>query len=133
MTATGHMIHTHTTSMAPDTVRPLLRLEGLAMLVAGLVAYDRLGGDWLWLVPALLLPDLSAIGYLAGNTVGSVLYNVVHNWATGLALVGAGLLGAVPLLTLAGVVLVAHVGMDRLAGYGLKHPGGFKDTHMQRA
>jgi hypothetical protein len=36
-------------------------------------------------------------------------------------------------LTLAGVVLVAHVGMDRLAGYGLKHPSGFKDTHMQRA
>ena len=34
---------------------------------------------------------------------------------------------------IAGAILVAHVGMDRLAGYGLKHTSGFKDTHMQRA
>lgn len=133
MTATGHVTHVHTNSLVPDTVRPLLRLEGLAMLVAGLVAYDRLGGDWLWLVPALLLPDLSALGYLAGNSIGSVVYNVVHNWALGLAVVGAGVLWGIPSLALAGVVLIAHVGMDRLAGYGLKHPSGFKDTHMQRA
>jgi hypothetical protein len=133
MTATGHIIQTHATGLVPDTVRPLLRLEGLAMLVAGLIAYDRLGGDWLWLVPALLLPDLSAIGYLAGPSVGSLVYNLVHNWALGLAVLGAGLLWAIPWVALAGVVLIAHVGMDRLAGYGLKHPSGFKDTHMQRA
>jgi hypothetical protein len=133
MTATGHIIQTHATGLVPDTVRPLLRLEGLAILVAGLIAYDRLGGDWLWLVPALLLPDLSAIGYLAGPSVGSLVYNLVHNWALGLAVLGAGLLWAIPWVALAGVVLIAHVGMDRLAGYGLKHPSGFKDTHMQRA
>jgi hypothetical protein len=133
MTATGHIIQTHATGLVPDTVRPLLRLEGLAILVAGLIAYDRLGGDWLWLVPALLLPDLSAIGYLAGPSVGSLVYNLVHNWALGLAVLGAGLLWAIPWVALAGVVLTAHVGMDRLAGYGLKHPSGFRDTHMQRA
>ncbi len=133
MAATGHAIHIHTTSAVPDTVRPLLRLEGLAMLLAGVIAYDHLGGDWLWLVPALLLPDLSAIGYLAGPGVGSLVYNAVHNWALGTAVLGAGLLWAMPLLALVGVVLIAHVGMDRLAGYGLKHPGSFKDTHMQRA
>ena len=133
MTATGHAIHAHTTTLVPDTVRPLLRLEGLAMLIAGLVAYDRLGGDWLWLVPALLLPDLSAIGYLVGPSVGSLAYNLVHNWALGLAVLGVGLLWAISWLALAGVVLIAHVGMDRFAGYGLKHLSGFKDTHMQRA
>jgi hypothetical protein len=133
MIATGHAIHIPETSAVPDTVRPLLRLEGLAVLLAGLVAYDRLGGDWLWLVPALLLPDLSAIGYLAGTAVGSLTYNLVHNWALGLAVLAAGLWWDIPLVTLAGVVLIAHVGMDRLFGYGLKHPGSFKDTHMQRA
>jgi hypothetical protein len=133
MMATGHAIHIPATNAVPDTVRPLLRLEGLAMLIAGLVAYDRLGGDWLWLVPALLLPDLSAIGYLAGTSVGSLTYNLAHNWALGLAVLAGGLWWDVPLVTLAGVVLIAHVGMDRLAGYGLKHPGSFKDTHMQRA
>ncbi len=133
MTATSHPIHAHATSLVPDTVRPLLRLEGLAVFIAGLIAYDRLGGDWLWLVPALLLPDLSAIGYLAGPAVGSLVYNLVHNWAFGLVVLGAGLFWSIPLVTLAGVVLIAHVGMDRVAGYGLKHPGSFKDTHMQRA
>jgi hypothetical protein len=132
MTATGHAIHANT-DLVLDTVRPLLRLEGLAMLIAGMIAYDRLGGDWLWVVPALLLPDLSIIGYLAGPSVGSLVYNLVHNWALGLAVLGAGLLWAIPWVALVGVVLIAHVGMDRLAGYGLKHPSGFKDTHMQRA
>ena len=37
------------------------------------------------------------------------------------------------LLLFTGAILVAHVGMDRLAGYGLKHTTGFKDTHLQRA
>lgn len=133
MAVIGTTIHIPATSAVPDTVRPLLRLEGLAVLLASLVAWDRLGGDWLWLVPALLLPDLSAIGYLAGTAVGSLTYNLFHNWALGLAVLGAGLLAGVPWLVLAGVVLVGHVGMDRFAGYGLKHPGSFKDTHMQRA
>ena len=133
MIATGHAIHIPATSSVLDTVRPLLRLEGLAVFVAGLIAYDRLGGDWLWLLPALLLPDLSAIGYLAGTSVGSLTYNLVHNWALGLVVLGAGLWSGIAWVALAGVVLIAHVGMDRVAGYGLKHPGSFKDTHMQRA
>ena len=118
---------------ALDTVRPILRLEGLAMLLVGVVAWERLGGDLLWLLPVLLLPDLSAIGYLAGPALGSLTYNLVHNWALGLALLGAGLAWGIPFAALAGAVVIAHVGMDRLAGYGLKHPGSFKDTHMQRA
>jgi hypothetical protein len=35
-------------------------------------------------------------------------------------------------LLIAGVVLVAHIGMDRLSGFGLKYATGFKDTHSQR-
>lgn len=117
----------------PDTVRPWLHLEGAAALVAGVLIYLRLGGDWLWLVPLLLVPDVSMVGYLAGPGVGSVTYNLVHNWAAGLAVLGVGLsLDAAP-LAIVGAILIAHVGMDRLAGYGLKHPTGFKDTHLQRA
>jgi hypothetical protein len=36
-------------------------------------------------------------------------------------------------LEIGGAILMAHVGIDRLAGYGLKHSTGFKDTHLQRA
>ena len=33
-------------------------------------------------------------------------------------------------MVLAGAILVAHAGMDRLAGYGLKYPTAFGDTHL---
>ncbi len=51
---------------------------------------------------------------------------------SGRPVVGAGVaLAAGPLLA-AGAVLVAHVSMDRLAGYGLKYPTTFSDTHLGR-
>jgi hypothetical protein len=28
------------------------------------------------------------------------------------------------------VIWVAHIGFDRLLGYGLKYPTAFKDTHL---
>ena len=84
-------------------------------------------------IPLLLLPDLAAIGYLGGLRLGSFTYNLVHNWVVGLAALGAGVSLDNDLLLFAGAILIAHVGMDRLAGYGLKHTTGFKDTHLQRA
>ena len=30
------------------------------------------------------------------------------------------------------LIWLAHIGFDRLLGYGLKYPTGFKDTHLQR-
>lgn len=112
--------------------RRWLRLEGAAALVAGVIAFGQLGGQFLWLLPALLVPDVAIAGYLAGPRVGAFVYNLVHNWAIGLVVAGAGLaLGAVP-LALAGTVLIAHTGMDRAAGYGVKLISGFGDTHLGR-
>jgi hypothetical protein len=107
-----------------------LRLEGLAALVAGLVLYWRIDGQLLVLIPLLLLVDVSMVGYLVGPRPGALVYNVAHNWAVGLLVLGAGgALASTPLL-LAGAILVGHVGMDRVAGYGLKYPTAFKDTHL---
>jgi hypothetical protein len=120
------------TSTIDGQARRWLRLEGLVILVAGAVAFARLGGDLLWFLPAMLVPDLAIAGYLGGPRIGALVYNFVHNWATGLIVAGAGLaLGATP-LALAGVVLIAHTGMDRAAGYGLKFVTGFGDTHLGR-
>ena len=83
----------------------------------------------LWLVPALLLPDLAMIGYLAGPRIGALAYNAVHNWASrDRRRRGGDLARRVP-ITLAGVILIAHTGMDRSVGYGLKFMSGFHDTH----
>ncbi len=110
--------------------RTWLRLEGLAVLIAGAIAYNRLGGDWLWFIPAMLAVDISAVGYLRGTRTGAVVYDLFHNWATGLAVLGLGLAFQIPLVELAGTVLIAHTGMDRSVGYGMKLMTGFGDTHL---
>jgi hypothetical protein len=109
-----------------------LRLEGLAAFVAGVAGYIGAGGELLWLVPLLLLVDVSMAGYLAGPHPGAILYNVAHNWFTALLVLGLGLVSKTDAVVLAGFVLIAHVGMDRLAGYGLKYAPGFGDTHLGR-
>jgi hypothetical protein len=81
-------------------------------------------------VPALLAVDVSMVGYLAGSHPGAIVYNLAHNWFTALAVLGAGLFLALTPLVLAGWVLIAHVGGDRLAGYGLKYAPAFGDTHL---
>jgi Domain of unknown function (DUF4260) len=114
------------------TVRGWLRLEGAAAFIAGLALYGWLGGPWLAVVPLLLLPDLAAVGYLRGPRLGALTYNVVHNWAAGLILLGIGLAASVTPVAILGAVFIAHVGMDRAVGYGLKLASSFQDTHLGR-
>ena len=112
--------------------RPWLRAEGVAAFVAGLALYGWLGGWWLAVVPLLLLPDASMIGYLRGPRLGAITYNLAHNWALGLAVLGLGLAIDLTGIALAGAILIAHTGMDRALGYGLKLPTSFHDTHLGR-
>jgi hypothetical protein len=94
------------------------------------VAYSALGGRWGLFALLFLLPDLSMVGYLAGRRVGAASYNAAHSYF-GPALLAA--LGAV--LHAHGALLIAciwaaHVGFDRLLGYGLKYATSFGDTHL---
>jgi hypothetical protein len=118
--------------MTNGAVRTWLRLEGLAAFAAGLAVFGASGGNWLLVVPLLLLPDVSAAGFLAGQRVGTFTYNAIHNWVPGLAVLALGAWLASPAVVLAGSILVAHVGMDRAVGYGLKLPSSFHDTHLGR-
>jgi len=113
-------------------VRRWLRAEGIAAFAAGGAAWLALGADWPWFFVLLLVPDVSMAGYLRGPHLGAIAYNVVHNWATGLAVLGVGFAVNVPGLMLVGVLLVAHTGIDRALGYGLKYPTSFQDTHLGR-
>ena len=124
--------HLHQNPTIDPQARRWLRLEGLAVFVAGAIAFGRLGGELPWFVPALLVPDLAIAGYVAGPRAGAFVYNLVHNWAFGLTVAGAGLALGITPLALAGAVLVAHTGMDRSAGYGLKFVSGFGETHLGR-
>jgi hypothetical protein len=114
------------------TVRLLLRLEGLAIAAGAVLLYSEGDHSW-WLFALLILtPDLSFLGYLAGPRLGAAAYNLLHNLVLPIALGTTALLAdsdAAPAITL---VWLAHIGVDRLVGYGLKYPTAFKDTHLQR-
>jgi hypothetical protein len=108
----------------------LLRVEGGALLLAVLVLYGQTGGNWLLFVLLLLAPDLAALGYRAGNAVGATLYNLAHTEIFPALLAAAGVLGGQPLLLGLALIWFAHIGMDRMLGYGLKYASGFKHTHL---
>ena len=118
----------------PDAtwIRPWLRAEGAAAFAAGLAGFLFLGLPWWAFLLLLIVPDVSMVGYLRGPRVGAILYNLVHDLATGVVVAALGLaIGSVPLAA-AGAILVAHSGMDRMAGYGLKFPDAFQHTHLGR-
>jgi hypothetical protein len=125
-------IRSSVSGMTQGAVRSWLRLEGLAAFGAGLALFGASGGSWLLFVPLILLPDVSAVGYLAGPRVGSFTYNLLHNWGSGIVALGLGAWLASPAVMLVAAILIAHVGMDRAVGYGLKLPSSFQDTHLGR-
>ncbi|HEV8282193.1 MAG TPA: DUF4260 domain-containing protein [Candidatus Limnocylindrales bacterium] len=125
-------VSTAVPGMTDGAVRTWLRLEGIAAFAAGLVLFGASGGNWLLIVPLILLPDISAAGFLAGPRIGTFTYNLFHNWVPGIVTLGVGVwLGSTPVV-LAAAILIAHDGMDRAVGYGLKLPSSFHDTHLGR-
>jgi hypothetical protein len=114
----------------PRIVTLPLRLEGIALIAASIGLYVAAGADWVPFVILLILPDLSIAAYLRGPVVGAIIYNVVHNWALAGLLIALGFMLGQSMLFDAGAALTAHVGLDRLLGYGLKYPTRFQDTHL---
>jgi hypothetical protein len=115
------------------TPKMLLQIEGLALLAGAVALYAVLGGNgWVFLL-LLLVPDAAMVGYVFNPKIGSQLYNLVHTYSLPLLLgLLAFLAGQTPLV-LGALIWLAHIGMDRTIGYGLKYPTAFKDTHLQRA
>jgi Domain of unknown function (DUF4260) len=84
-------------------------------------------------VPLLLLvPDLAIVGYVVSPRVGALLYNAGHTYLLPAAMAVAGVLADRPLVLGLALIWLAHIGMDRVAGYGLKYPSDFTDTHLGR-
>ncbi len=110
--------------------RVLLRIEGAGILGSAVGAYAWLGQPWWTFAVLILAPDLSMLGYVTGARSGAVLYNAVHTLAG--PLIALGLAASLHQPGLAGVALIwlAHIGLDRMLGYGLKYGSGFGDTHL---
>lgn len=109
------------------------RSEG-ALVFASTMAFIALGDiavpSWWVCVLIFFAPDLSFAGYLLGNRVGAFVYNFVHSYGLGAALIALALATGSALLGIIGVLWTGHAGFDRMFGYGLKLPTGFHDTHL---
>jgi hypothetical protein len=114
--------------------RLLLRVEGFLVLVGSVVAYSQTGHGWGLFILAFFLPDLGLLGYLKGHGLGAWLYNFSHS--TILPLIwGLWLWHLGPLDQSAvwmPVLWLAHIGWDRMLGFGLQYPADFKITHLQK-
>jgi hypothetical protein len=120
------------TGAATGGVRALLRLEGVVLFAGMTLLYALWDGSW-WVYAILFLaPDLSFAAYLAGPKAGAVVYNAAHSYLLPVALMTAGLAMASPLVLSIAMIWLAHIGIDRALGYGLKYQAGFAFTHLGR-
>lgn len=106
------------------------RLESFAILIVLIFAYHGLEFSWLWFVVFLLAPDISMLGYLKNAKVGAIVYNIGHSYFSPiiLLLIGIHLQPTWPIMV--AIIWAAHIALDRVLGFGLKLPTGFKDTHL---
>jgi len=112
--------------------RLVLRAEGAAILLVAAVLYDKAGSSWWTFAILFLAPDVSFAGYLAGPRAGAVIYNIAHTLIVPLLLAAAGMLWPVSFVVPLSLIWIAHIGFDRMLGYGLKYAAGFGFTHLGR-
>jgi hypothetical protein len=128
-TTISHSVQTERTVSLPAL---MLRLEGVVVLAAAVVLYAQQDYGWLLFALLLFVPDLAIIPYALNQWLGRVVYNVAHTYTLPLALGLLGVLLSSGLALQLALIWFAHIGMDRMMGYGLKYPDSFKETHLQR-
>jgi hypothetical protein len=111
-------------------MKNIIKLEELAMLVISVYALYQFGVTWWWYLLILIGPDISMLGFLAGNKVGAISYNLFHHKAIGIGLILAGYILHLNEFLWIGIVQFGHSSFDRMMGYGMKHFDGFHHTHL---
>ena len=120
------------TGAATGGTRTVLRLEGLALFLGMTLLYGVWDGSW-WVYAALFMaPDLSFLAYFGGPRFGAMMYNAAHSYMVPMALMTVGFAMAEPLVLSIAMIWLAHIGVDRALGYGLKYASGFTFTHLGR-
>ena len=120
------------TGAATGGVRLLLRLEGLTLFIGMTALYAAWGGSWLIYLLLFFVPDLSFLAYLSDARFGAVVYNAAHSYMAPMTLMTLGFGFASPLTLSIALIWLAHIGIDRALGYGLKYSAGFGFTHLGR-
>lgn len=109
-----------------------LQIEEAAITIVAIyfLSQHSLGlSAWLWLL-LFFSPDISMVGYIAGNRIGAFTYNIFHHRAIGLVIASAGFFMQEEIITAIGLLLFAHSSFDRMLGFGLKYNDGFTHTSL---
>jgi hypothetical protein len=109
-----------------------LRVEGAVVLALAAFLYTRGEHGWLLFAVLLLVPDVSMVGYTAGPRAGAIVYNAAHTYVGPAVTAVTGILAGATGSVAVALIWFAHIGMDRMLGYGLKRTSGFPDTHLGR-
>jgi Domain of unknown function (DUF4260) len=123
---------TEATGAVSGGLRTLLRLEGLTLFIGMTLLYAIWGGSWWVYFFVFLVPDLSFTAYLANARIGAIIYNVAHSFTAPVSLMIGGFATGEPLVLSIAMIWVAHIGVDRALGFGLKYSAGFGFTHLGR-
>jgi Domain of unknown function (DUF4260) len=113
--------------------RLILQAEGAALFAITIFAYAQTGASWWLFVLLFLTPDIFMLGYLANSQLGAASYNLAHTTVLPLALLALGHVLSMPALHGISLIWLAHIGFDRMVGYGLKYPDAFQHTHLGAA
>ncbi|WP_431203754.1 DUF4260 domain-containing protein [Bradyrhizobium betae] len=113
-------------------VNIMLRLEGLTLFLGMVLLYASWDGSWLVFALLFFVPDLSFLAYLSDAKFGAMVYNAAHSYMAPVTLLTLGFGLASPLTLSIALIWLAHIGLDRALGYGLKYAAGFGFTHLGR-
>ncbi len=119
--------------MNKNLTQPIVfqRIEAATLFVLMTALYFMLRGDVVRFLIMFIAIDLSLLGYLLGNKIGALVYNLGHNLAGPLLCITIGILSYKTFgLASFGLVWLAHIGFDRALGLGLKFSDGFGHTHL---
>lgn len=107
----------------------LLKLEYIALFALSAFLFVLLPYAW-WYPSLVLVPDIGMLGYAFGPRIGARIYNLFHLLFVGVGLYFVGVYAHLPLIELAGVIMIGHSSLDRVLGFGLKHEGSFKHKQL---
>jgi hypothetical protein len=111
-------------------MKTTLKIEELLMFVLGIFMFNQLDFNWWWFLVLILTPDISMLGYLVNNNIGTLSYNFFHHKGIAILVYFIGVYFQNQILQLIGVILFSHASFDRIFGYGLKFSDSFKNTHL---
>lgn len=106
------------------------RIESFALAVAAIVGFSQTSGSWLFFGLGLLLPDAFMFGYAFNKRFGAAAYNIGHSLFMPALFFTLGVLREHDLCLQIAAIWTAHIGIDRMFGFGLKTTKSFKHTHL---